>query len=172
MYHGQAETLTFYNEEFQKINELKQVRLEEYSEGYYCVLDLKTGLYGYLDNHGNTAIPFQYSLANGFQNGYASVLTGAEAEVYYEKEYPDRKVKMFDNKGGFWGIINKKGEYVVQPEEKYSNSFDRPDLEGHTTRYINGPVRFEDVYGEGTANFVRVDDQKVLYKVWIPSDGQ
>ncbi|MDO4325067.1 MAG: M56 family metallopeptidase [bacterium] len=167
VYNGQAETISFYDEKFQLLHTVGQIRLEEYSEGYYCVVNLDTGLYGYLDNRGNTAIPFQYSLAYGFHNGYAAVLTGADAEVYYENEYKDRKVKMFDNKGGLWGIIDRDGNYAVQPEEKYSNAFDRTDLEGHTTQYVNGPVRFETVREDGTVDFVRVDDQFVLYTVKV-----
>lgn len=163
VYNGQAGTISFYDEKFQLLHIVEQIRLEEYSEGYYCVLNLDTGLYGYLDNHGNTAIPFQFSLAKGFHNGYAAVLTGAEAEVYYE----DKTVKMFDNKGGLWGIIDRDGNYAVQPEEKYSNAFDRADLEGHTTQYVNGPVRFETVREDGTVDFVRVDDQFVLYTVKV-----
>lgn len=76
------ETLTFYDAGFEAVKEYRNVRLEEFSEGLYCVLDLDTGLYGYLDGAGEMAIAFQYCVAKGFHNGYAAVLTGAAQEVY------------------------------------------------------------------------------------------
>lgn len=166
--HGRENsgTLTFYDSRFNVVKQYSNVRLEEFSESYYCLMDLDTGLYGYADDSGELVIPFSYSLAKGFHNGYAAVLTGAEAEIYYE----DHTDKMFNQIGGFWGIINKKGNYVIEPDEKYSNSFERGDLEGTTARYINGPVGFLEVREDKTADFVRWEDQKVLYTVTIPEE--
>lgn len=156
-------TLTFYDAQFNVVKEYSNVRLEEFSESYYCLLDLDTGLYGYVDDSGGLAIPFIYSLAKGFHNGYASVLEGAQQEIYYE----DRTVKMYNNVGGFWGIIDKRGNYVLEPDEKYSNSFDRDDLGEITAQYINGPVEFTQVGEDGYVEFVVRETGKVLATGYI-----
>lgn len=150
--------LTFYDANFNVVKEYENVRLEEFSESYYCLMDLDTGLYGYVDDSGKVVIPFTYSLAKGFHNGYASVLEGAQQEIYYE----DRTVKMYDNVGGCWGIIDKKGKYVLEPSEEYSNSFDRDDLGEITEHYVNGPVEFSQVGEDGYVEFVVRETGKAL----------
>lgn len=151
--------LTFYDANFHVVKEYQNVRLEEFSESYYCLMDLDTGLYGYVDDSGKVAIPFEYSLAKGFHNGYAAVLEGAEQKIYYE----DRTVKMYDNLGGRWGIIDKRGAYVIEPQEKYSNSFERDDLGKAEAHDINGPVEFSQVREDGTVDFVVRETEKVLF---------
>lgn len=155
--------LTFYDANFNVVKEYENVRLEEFSESYYCLMDLDTGLYGYVDDSGEVVIPFAYSLAKGFHNGYASVLEGAQQEVYYE----DRTVKMYNNVDGFWGIIDKKGRYVLEPGEEYSNSFERDDLGEITEHYINGPVEFGQVGADGYVEFVVRETGKVLTTGYI-----
>lgn len=155
--------LTFYDANFNVVKEYENVRLEEFSESYYCLMDLDTGLYGYVDDSGKVVIPFAYSLAKGFHNGYASVLEGAQQEVYYE----DRTVKMYNNVDGFWGIIDKKGRYMLEPGEEYSNSFDRDDLGEITEHYINGPVEFSQVGEDGYVEFVVRETGKVLTAGYI-----
>lgn len=155
--------LTFYDADFNIVKEYKNVRLEEFSESYYCLMDLDTGLYGYVDDSGEVAIPFAYSLAKGFHNGYASVLEGARQEIYYE----DRTVKMYNNVDGFWGIIDKKGKYVLEPGAEYSNSFDRDDLGKITEHYVNGPVEFGPVREDGYVEFVVRETGEVLRTGYI-----
>lgn len=159
-----AGTMTFYDREFQVFREYRDVRLAEFSENRYCVLDLNTGLYGYLDGFGMEVIPFEYSVAQGFHNGYAVVLTGAEAEVYYE----DKTVKMFNHVGGCWGVIDMTGQYVIEPTEEYSNSFDREDL-GKLKQpdLVDGPVTFSEVDEKGKVKFIVREDGRVLREGWI-----
>lgn len=159
-----AGTMTFYDEELEVIREYKDVRLADFSENRYCVLDLNTGLYGYLNGLGVEVIPFQYSVAQRFHNGYAAVLVGATAEVYYE----DKTVKMFDHVGGCWGIIDAAGNYIIEPSEEYSNSFDREDLAKLTQpNLVDGPVTFSEVDEEGRVKFIVREDGRVLMEGWI-----
>lgn len=159
-----AGTMTFYDEELQVIREYRDVRLADFSENRYCVLDLNTGLYGYLNGFGVEAIPFQYSVAQGFHNGYAVVLAGAEAEVYYE----EKTVKMFNHVGGCWGVIDTAGNYVIEPSEEFSNSFDREDLAGLTQPdLVDGPVTFSPVDERGHVKFIVREDGRVLMEGWI-----
>lgn len=94
--------------------------------------------YGYLDTAGNTAIPFNFSYAEDFQNGYAEVAKGdrhgfirpdgsfAVAPAYDE-------VSAFRN--GFapviqdkkYGLVNTKGELVI-PTEYTKLSFARDGI--------------------------------------------
>lgn len=160
---GGAGSLTFYDADFHAAEEYENVRLEEFSDDYYCLLDLNTGLYGYVDDSGKLVIPFSYPLAKGFHNGYAAVLDGARQEIYYE----DQTVKMYDNVDGCWGIIDKRGNYVIEPDEAFSNSFDRKDLGEASERYVNGPVEFTQVGEDGHVEFVVRETGQVLMEGYI-----
>lgn len=160
---GEAGSLTFYDADYNVTEEYENVRLEEFSDDYYCLLDLDTGLYGYVDDSGKLVIPFSYPLAKGFHNGYAAVLDGARQEIYYE----DQTVKMYDNVDGCWGIIDKQGNYVIEPDEAFSNSFDRKDLGEASERYVNGPVEFTQVGEDGHVEFVVRETGQVLMEGYI-----
>jgi|GEM_PF-6249696 len=77
-------------------------------DGFYgglaVVID-DAGKSGYIDKKGGTAIPFMFDKAFGFINGYAWVKIGEK-----------------------WGIINKKGNYVLKPIYKYPNYVDAKEL--------------------------------------------
>jgi hypothetical protein len=68
-----------------------------YSDGLVAAQNKSTKKFGYLDINGNVKIPFRYSHAEEFSNDRAVVSLGM----------------------GRLGVINKSGQYVVQP--KYCN---------------------------------------------------
>ena len=59
----------------------------------------KDGMYGYINQDWQMAIPFRFWYAEDFKNGFAAV----------------------KNKNSRWGIIDTNGNYVIQP--KYDNLF-------------------------------------------------
>ncbi len=61
----------------------------------------KDGLYGFINTKGEQAIPFGFSNAHGFSEGLAPAC----------------------NAKGFWGFIDKKGNWFISPVYDYSDSF-------------------------------------------------
>ena len=57
----------------------------------------KDKLVGFIDSSGNWAIEPKFRTATGFVNGFS-------------------KVKMFVDRKNKWGVINVKGEYVMEPK--------------------------------------------------------
>jgi hypothetical protein len=69
-----------------------------FSEELWCVR--KDGLWGYVDSADNVVIDFQYLYTSSFQNGRALVCTSRDVN---------------DERMDVLGIINKKGQYIIQP---------------------------------------------------------
>lgn len=69
-------------------------QLGDYSEGLAAAKDPASGLWGYLDPHGEWVIPPSFSQAHAFSNGVAAVC-------------PDG--------GELWGGIDPNGSWVLQP---------------------------------------------------------
>ncbi len=81
-----------------KVIEVLKVYIPYCSEGLAEYLDNKSNKYGYKLSNGTVAIKPQFQSASQFKDGYA-VASIAHGE--YEQRF---------------GLINKKGEYVVKPE--------------------------------------------------------
>ena len=73
-------------------------------------------------------------------------------------------MQLFYGKGGQWGIIDRKGKFVLEPSEQYANeSPDSPD-----EQYDAGVRRFGPVRADGTADFIASDqNEKVLETVSV-----
>ena len=97
------------------INKLNQLILPiEYDEiGSFndgLALVIKDDLYGYVNTSGELAIPLQYQSAGSFQNGFAYV----EQSVIVDTSETTKSFK---------GIINSKGELVVNIENDWIEPF-------------------------------------------------
>ncbi len=157
--------IRFYDEQFRETKVITGMRAGEsghyYENGLMAVRDMKTGLIGYMDLNGEMAVPCSYAIASDFSNGFASVLTGAEIIPFTEDA---GTVQLFYGKGGQWGIIDRKGKFVLEPSEQYANeSPDSPD-----EQYDAGVRRFGPVRADGTADFIASDqNEKVLETVSV-----
>lgn len=144
----------YYDTDFQPVKTVDGIRASEdyagyYAEGFMSFRDMETGRMGFLDEEGEAVIEAVYgAVSPSFHNGYASVLADAELEPYYED---GGAVKMFRAKGGQWGIIDARGNFVVEPSHIYNNT---PE-EGDDSLYVSGPCYFTDVDETGTAYFMR-----------------
>ena len=106
---------------------------------------------GYLDQNGNIAIPAQFINARSFQGEYAAVSTGRL------------------NK---WGIINKKGKFVVLPRYQYINNLNggyftinkdgKEALMNPSLRIITA-FKFDEIHPLGAGYFRAVNQQKFGY---------
>tara|TARA_B100001093_G_scaffold75380_1_gene66190 strand:- start:250 stop:1230 length:981 start_codon:yes stop_codon:yes gene_type:complete len=59
--------------------------------------------WGFIDIEENIVIPFQYDYAYSFSNGLAAVNVGGRFDGEHLR-------------GGLWGIINKQGEMIAEPQ--------------------------------------------------------
>lgn len=163
---SRAYEIRFYDEQFRETKVITGMRAAEsglyYENGLMEVRDMNTGYIGYINQKGELVIPCRYAAATYFSNGFASVLTDAEVVTYTED---GGTVKMFYGKGGMWGIIDRKGEFILKPSKKYAN--ESPDSGEEI--YSAGVRRFGPVREDGTVDFIAQDqDEKVLetVKVW------
>lgn len=161
---GRACEIRFYNEQFQETKTLSGLRAGEsghyYENGLMAVREMKTGLKGFLDESGSFAIPCLYANVSDFSNGYASVLEGAQLVPYTEED----TVQMFYAKGGQWGIIDRRGSFVIKPSKRYANK--SPSETGE--QYYDGIRRFGPVREDGTVDFLASDEEdRVLETVSV-----
>lgn len=150
----------FYDENFGQIKVLTGLRAGEsgnfYIDGLMGVRNMETGRMGFIDEQGEIMIPCEYALVTDFSNGFASVLTNAEIVPFTEES---GTVQMFYGKGGQWGIIDKKGQFVIKPSEQYANGSPKKT----DTQYFHGIRRFGPVREDGTVDFIASDeDERVL----------
>jgi hypothetical protein len=78
----------------------------------------KGNLYGFINTAGDIVIPFEFSNARGFSDGLA----------------PAANVK------GFWGYIDKKGNWVIKPSYDFTDGFENGEarvIKGEKVFYIN-----------------------------------
>ena len=109
---------------------------------------------------GSFAIPCLYANVSDFSNGYASVLEGAQLVPYTEED----TVQMFYAKGGQWGIIDRRGSFVIKPSKRYANK--SPSETGE--QYYDGIRRFGPVREDGTVDFLASDEEdRVLETVSV-----
>lgn len=158
--------ICYYDEKFRQIKVVTGLRAGEnsiyYADGLMAVRDMETGKMGFLDQQGKMVIPCQYAQVSGFSNGYASVLTDAEIVPYTED---GGTVQMYYGKGGQWGIIDRNGQFVIEPSAEYAN--ESPD--DTDTMYVSGVRRFGPVRENGTVDFIAADQgERVLktIKIW------
>ena len=124
-----------------------------FSEGLLVVADSK-GKMGYMDVHGNLAIPSKYEQARPFKQGYASVEVGKK-NVYYIN--PQGKTR---NPEGFHGgnltkgsSFNGNGEAVVANYQDYAVIGTNMQVRRKITYTPDFPVRSCDyAYSEGEEN--------------------
>ena len=157
--------ICYYDEKFRQIKVVTGLRAGGtgiyYVDGLMAVRDMKTGKMGFLDYEGNMAIPCQYAQVSDFSNGYASVLTDAEIIPYTED---GGTVQMYYGKGGQWGIIDRKGQFVLEPSDKYANE----NPQNTDDQYSDGIRRFGPVREDGTVDFLASDeDDRVLETVRV-----
>lgn len=69
--------------------------------------------YGYIDNTGRIAIPPQFQMANPFQGGLATAAVGTDCAAEKSDHGEWIQNRKFDC---HWGVIDKSGMFVVQPE--------------------------------------------------------
>ena len=106
-----------------------------FSEGLAAVNDEITHLFGYIDRSGNMVIPFQYSYAGAFVDGFAMV--AAHSGKYTSS----------GDTINYYGIIDKTGKEIVSPNE-YSIIGDSLFSEGLATVLKNGKYGFVDTTGK------------------------
>jgi len=78
----------------------------------------KNNLYGFINTSGETVIPFQFSNARSFAEGLAPAA----------------------NTKGYWGYIDKKGEWVVKPVYDFTDNFENGEarvIKGQKVFYID-----------------------------------
>lgn len=152
----------FYDRNFNVISQMDGVRtsgegdVSRFSDGYLPVEEIQTGKFGYLDTNGTLALPFQYDAAADFSNGYAGVLVGGELQPFTED---GGRVTLHLVQGGQWGIIDKSGNFVLDPSEKTGNT---AETEEEKSLY-GGAKGFGPVRADGTVDFVNRMDGSVLF---------
>lgn len=163
---ARAYEIRFYDERFKETQVITGLCAGEsglyYQDGLMAVRDMETGLKGFMNQNGKLVIPCRYADASDFSNGFASVLTDAEVVPYTEDA---GTVQLFYGKGGQWGIIDRKGQFVVEPSAEYAN--ESPD--DTDTMYVSGVRRFGPVRENGTVDFIAADQgERVLktIKIW------
>ncbi len=163
---ARAYEIRFYDEQFKETQVITGLCAGEsglyYQDGLMAVRDMETGLKGFMNQNGKLVIPCRYADASDFSNGFASVLTDAEVVPYTEDA---GTVQLFYGKGGQWGIIDRKGQFVVEPSAEYAN--ESPD--DTDTMYVSGVRRFGPVRENGTVDFIAADQgERVLktIKIW------
>jgi len=95
------------------------------------------GKYGYLDSVLNLAVPIEYGVSYGFENGYAAVNIGGGFNQYYIVE------------GGKWGFIDKTGKVIVPVQYDDIESF---NAEGIAKVTLNGEKFSINTKGERVQN--------------------
>lgn len=154
--------ISFYDHQFTLVNELDNLRTagesnyDRFSDGMLPVEDPQTGKFGYLDQTGSIALPVQYDAASDFSNGYASVLVGADQDLYSED---NGSVIMHMARGGAWGIIDKSGNFVLEPSDRTGNVADNEEEEN----LYGGAKGFSEVREDGTVDFINRMDGTVLF---------
>lgn len=163
---ARAYEIRFYDEQFKETQVITGLRAGEsglyYQDGLMAVRDMETGLKGFMNQNGKLVIPCRYADASDFSNGFASVLTDAEVVPYTEDA---GTVQLFYGKGGQWGIIDRNGQFVIEPSAEYAN--ESPD--DTDTMYVSGVRRFGPVRENGTVDFIAADQgERVLktIKIW------
>lgn len=157
-------TIKYYNKAFEPVKTMEGYRVEDgmmyYQEGLMAVQDMDTGLIGFLDEKGDFAIPCQYYDAGYFSNGLCPVLTDAAWSPYTED---GGTVKLLGAVGGRWAVIDRDGNYALEPSEAYANvEFD----DGGEHNW--GARRFSEVRCDRTADFLDISQgDKVVEAVWI-----
>ncbi|MDQ3111644.1 MAG: WG repeat-containing protein [Bacteroidota bacterium] len=100
-----------------------------YYKGLMPYADSLTGLYGYKNGHGKTVIPCRFVSAGAFSDGLAAVKLTQESMQYINErgkvvldfpEYYDSGLNFKNgvaiiNGGLGYGLIDKKGKYVIPP---------------------------------------------------------
>ncbi len=92
----------FINKNGRVVVKPKYDSLRDFSDGLAAVR--LEGLWGYIDKQGNTVIAHKYSAARPFENGKAEVGVGGRK--------PQAGNYLIGEK---YGLINKKGEFVIKP---------------------------------------------------------
>jgi hypothetical protein len=83
-----------------------------------AALVFKDGQYGYINTVGELFIPFQYKNARSFSEGLAPAT----------------------NAKGFWGYIDKKGNWIIKPQYDFADNFAGKEarvMKGEKMFYIN-----------------------------------
>lgn len=104
-----------------KINEtryLHEIRGNLFYEHMAIIED--NGKYGYCNDKGELVTPIIFDDAKNFENGIAAVNIGSKE--YYEDYGFDDYYDTY-NVGGLWGLINKEGQYIIEPSYDYISNF-------------------------------------------------
>ena len=104
-----------------KINEIRylhEIRGNLFYE-HMAIIE-NNGKYGYCNDKGELVTPIVFDNVKNFKNGIAAVNIGSKE--YYEEDgfndyYDTYKV------GGLWGLINKEGQYIIEPTYDYISNF-------------------------------------------------
>ncbi|HEX6729435.1 MAG TPA: WG repeat-containing protein [Pyrinomonadaceae bacterium] len=105
--------------------------------------DLK---YGYINQTGRFVITLEFDSAGNFSDGFAAIRFGGKSgyidrtgQVVISPQFAEAtpfyrglaRVRIFTNEGTFrgrWGVINKKGEFVVPPKYDHIQHFTEPAI--------------------------------------------
>ena len=74
--------------------------------------------WGFIDTMGQIVIPCEYKIVGYFSRGYAIVSSfeeGRQEELSVVKDFDFKKTDARNVNLCMFGVINKKGEYVIQP---------------------------------------------------------
>ena len=159
---------------------------QSFSEGLAAVK--QGGLWGYVDEKGNTVIPFQYSYAFSFSEGLAIVGKTVTTEAYQPtgeiNEWGYEEYDMLPTPGHAWYVIDKSGNETplrfangTQPTipKMYFDESTDPAVYYHNGYVLmNGYVTVSDISDETTSlTFDRNGNQVLLgpdgdYKPMFP----
>jgi hypothetical protein len=128
-----------------KLNETAYEQIREFSDGraafnkggmwkgnrYGSTMKLAGGSWGFLDEKGKEAIAASYDYVYDFKNGKAKVRKGQKIswidkdgnETTPPSASPDEKAFKIYCSPGFFGYIDLKGNYVIQPQFFVANDF-------------------------------------------------
>ena len=137
-----------------------------YSNGLALVFDFDTDQYGYIDEAGDMAIPFQYAEARAFNEGYAAIKisdswgfidrdgnTSISPRYIEAGNFGDGLVPVRENTNT-WGYADKNGRMVIEPQFEDARSFS----EGRAPVLVDGFWGFIDKSGNliGKADYDEV----------------
>lgn len=143
----------------------------------------KDTLYGFIDEKGNTLIPFQFEEVYGkFENGLAGFrrngkwgyidTTGKTViEPMYDQCQPFRANITGVKLNGKWGFINRKGKLVVDYQYESVGSERYPDGTVEVKR--NGMIGYVDEKGREVipCEYTRSEGYSEGYGHWLEKDG-
>lgn len=104
-----------------KINEtryLHEIRGDLFYEHMAIIED--NGKYGYCNDKGELVTPIIFDDVRNFENGIAAVNIGYK-EYCEDDGFNDYYATC--NAGGLWGLIDKEGQYIIEPSYDYISSF-------------------------------------------------